>query len=578
LSKSETAETPPLQAVVNALQDWAAGSIGALGTQIWVADDLGFHLRSWTGRASDVDDRRCALGSCLDDQPRIGVHRLALPIALNDRHSAACVFLTPGLVTPEMLAPCQQRLLAMTAELEAALQRERIARLSGTARRSDGLRTCLALAHRLEHCAQLRPVLAEMHGALGEFLPAENFFVVLLDEARRWLHFEYFVDQFDVDENPIAFHEGRLQGSLSAIVVAAGRVVRGSSAELLAQAGVADTEESQQFGPSAHDWLGVPIMMAGEAQGAIVVQSYQPDVSFDDSTPSVLSMIAEAVAAALQRRRTREVLERTVRERTAELSNSLDALHATQRQLLEAEKHAALGRLVSGVAHELNTPLGTALTASTHLADALVHFEQQCRLGTMHRADLTAFTELVRNSAELQLRSLQRAIDLVQRFRQIAAGDRLGAAQPFELRSLLQELIGLLQPRLQAAGHQLHWNCPGGIVLLCAPDSWLELLRQLIDNAMNHAFGADTGGTIRLQISRSGDTLICRFSDDGKGFAEGAVARAFDAFFTTARQHGHVGLGLHLVHNIVTQVFGGTVQLSSSAGAGSELSWSVPLG
>lgn len=577
MNQPEASHPSRLQAVVTALQDWAAGGVGALGTQIWVADDLGFHLRAWCGRASEAADRHCALRCCLEGEPQISENALALPVVLHGRHSAACVFATSSTIAFDALAACRQQLATAASALDAALQRERIARLSGAARLSDGLRNCLALAHALEHCTQLRPGLAQLHQALGELLPAENFFVVLLDEARHWLHFEYFADQYDRDESPIAFHAGRLQGSLAAIVVAGGRLVRGSSAELLAQAGMADATESQQFGPNAHDWLGVPIVMAGESLGALVVQSYQPGQIFDDSTPGVLSMIAEALAAALHRRRVREALERTVQERTAALSRSLDALQATQRQLVEAEKHAALGRLVSGVAHELNTPLGTALTASTHIDEALARFEGQFRQGKLQASDLAALVDAARAGNDLQLRSLKRAIDLVHRFKQIATGNRMEAAQPFELKSLLQELIALLQPRIEAAGHQLHWDCPAGVVLICARDSWLELLQQLIDNALHHAFVAGCRGTLRLRIDLAGNAVVCRFSDDGRGFDADAVARAFDAFYTTARQRGHVGLGLHLVHNIVTQVLGGSIQLNSSPGTGSELVWTVPL-
>jgi GAF domain-containing protein len=369
---SEITATSKLQEAAIALHTWAAQALKVLSTQVWVADDMGFHPRAAVGRPSDDRDRDCARQCCIQGQVVVQGRLLAVPIPLTGQSHGACLFDWPPPHDPTLLSALTGQVEAASAGLDSALHSERLERLSGLARKSDLLRATLTLAHSLEHAAHLRTTMAQLHASLKALMYADNFFVVVLDEDRRHLIFEYAADLFDDREDPIEFHEGRMQGSLSAFVVAAGRLVRGSSLELMQQAGHMDRFKAHQYGPEAHDWLGVPMMAGNEAIGALVVQSYDPAIRFTDADPSILSMVADTVAAALHRRRLREALERTVAERTAQVEQSNQSLQVTvstleraMSELVQAEKLASLGSMVAGISHELNTPIGNALTVSS---------------------------------------------------------------------------------------------------------------------------------------------------------------------------------------------------------------------
>lgn len=571
---------PPVDAadaLLTTLLEAVAPAVAVLGVQVWAADDLGFHPRMVSGREPDDSDRALARRCCISGQPEQAAGVLAVPLRRADGHPGACVFGVDAAPDAAGVAACASHVVAATAALDEALQRARMARLSGSVHHCDQLRQTLAAAHAVENCSVLKPALAALHQALRGVLYAENFFVVVLDERREWLQFPYFCDPYDHFWESLPFHEGGLQGSLSAYVVGAGRVVRGTTAELLQQAGHSDTVEEDIFGPVAHDWLGVPMAVGGEVLGALVVQSYDPARRFDDGDPSVLSMVAEALAASLHRRRVRQALERTVAERTAELQaakeaaeGALAALRATQQQLLLAEKMASLGQLVAGVAHEVNTPLGVALTAASLLQVHTAEFERRAQEGALTRRGLADFLAIAGESSAMVLRNLERAAHLVQSFKQVSVDRTTDGRRRFQLDTYIGELLASMAALWRQRPVAVTLDCPSGIELDSYPGTLGQVLGNLLQNALLHAFGGDQGGEIRIAVAElDADWLAISVSDDGGGIPADLQQRIFEPFFTTRRNRGGTGLGLHIVFNLVHQKLGGRVTVSSEPGAGS---------
>lgn len=563
-----------LSSLISALAAMFCGRVQSL--QLWVDDDLGLHPRAWHGRVGGLRDRRLARQCGLLAAAQRIEHCIALPLALSDRRVGAVVAEFSAALLDEDVDRMVGWINQQQGLLDRLLSDDRLTRMSGVARRAEALRLALTAAHALEQVESLRDGFAALHRCLRELMEADNFFVVLLDEQREWLNFPYAYDQYDHNWEPISFRQGRLQGSMSAIIVAAGRVLRGSSEELLEQAGHGDTSDNDTFGPNASDWLGVPMLMGAEVSGAMVVQSYQPGFKFADEDPGALSMLAEASAAALYRRRVRETLERLVLERTSELrvardqaEQTLRELRITQKQLVMSEKMASLGQLVAGVAHEVNTPLGVALTAASLIDVQTQALDQRFREGRLTRGDMQRFVEQANESVSMVVRNLQRAAGLVQSFKQVSVDRVADERQRFVLADLLTELLDSSRSLWASRPIEVVLSCEPALELESYPTTLAQVVSNLIHNALIHAFAAQDAGRIEVSArAHCNDEVDIEVRDDGVGVPAEICDKVFEPFVTTRRNRGGTGLGLHIVFNLVTQTLGGHIELDSTPGQG----------
>ncbi len=277
---------------------------------------------------------------------------------------------------------------------------------------------------------------------------------------------------------------------------------------------------------------------------------------------------------AVARRRAEDEL-RASKERA---ESALADLRDTQRSLIEAEKLAALGGLVAGVAHEVNNPVGISLTVASSLARRCDSFAEEIKSGQLRKARLEEFIAGSREAAKQLVSNLERAGDLIQSFKQVAVDRSHEQRRQFDLRQSTSQIVASLRPGLKRAQIELLMEVPEHILLDSYPGAYGQVLTNLVLNAANHGFGDGRRGTIRLVARRSGeDAVELLFSDDGVGMSEEVQRRAFDPFFTTRRNQGGTGLGLHIVYNIVTRRLGGRITLTSALGRGASFRIVLPL-
>lgn len=264
-------------------------------------------------------------------------------------------------------------------------------------------------------------------------------------------------------------------------------------------------------------------------------------------------------------------------ERNRELAQTLDALHRTQAELVHSAKLASLGTLVAGVAHELNTPVGNALMAVTTLAEYQRDFERNVANG-ISRSALQAFMQTAHAAGDLLERNLIRTAELIQNFKQVAVDQASEQRRRFDLAQVLREIILAMEPMLRNSRCVVQNEVPEGIAMDSFPGPLGQVFINLINNALRHAFEGRAHGSIRIsaQLIRD-DRLSLQFADDGVGIAGEYVARVFDPFFTTKLGQGGSGLGLNIVHNIVTGVLGGQIEVHSEPGLGSVFRLELPL-
>jgi PAS domain S-box-containing protein len=269
--------------------------------------------------------------------------------------------------------------------------------------------------------------------------------------------------------------------------------------------------------------------------------------------------------------------EREVRRARDAAEAALQNLRETQNWLIEAEKLAALGRLVAGVAHEINNPLGTSLTVASSLERKTKLFAAETVQGTLRRSSLNEFVDAVRDaSAQLQ-ESLNRAAGLIHSFKQVASDRNNSDLRAFDLGDLTKQVAMGLRPALPKHGVALNVVCEQGLSISSYPGSYGQVLTNLFLNSIAHAFPDGQQGNIAIKVSASGaDDVEIIFSDDGCGMSPDVRRQAFDPFFTTRRHQGCTGLGLHIVYSVVTDRLGGQLRLSSEPGEGTDIRIILP--
>lgn len=282
-------------------------------------------------------------------------------------------------------------------------------------------------------------------------------------------------------------------------------------------------------------------------------------------------------------RRLNEELEQRVASRTrnleeakAELEASLEQLHKTQEELILSEKLAALGGLVAGVAHEINTPLGVGVTAGSFLEDKLQQLDADFRNGELKKSDLERFIKTGRESCSTILTNLTRAAELIKSFKQVAADQSSEIPRRFNLRQYIDEVLLSLRPKFKRTDHVIENHCPD-IALYSYPGAFMQIVTNLLLNALTHAYGEDEYGHIRIGGRVQGDRLTFTFDDDGHGIAPEIRGKIFEPFYTTMRGNGGTGLGLHIVFNTVTRTLGGTIHVESEVDGGTHFSITMPL-
>jgi len=259
----------------------------------------------------------------------------------------------------------------------------------------------------------------------------------------------------------------------------------------------------------------------------------------------------------------------------AKLNKVLDA---TREELIRKDKLAALGGLVAGVAHEINTPLGVAVTAASLAADRLREVEEAFLTGTLRRQDLQHGLAQAQEAARMTLGNLRRAADMIGNFKQIAVDQSSEAQRTVVLGPYIREVVGSLGPLYRRTPHRVVIDVRAEIELTTFVGAVSQVCTNLVHNALVHAFPDDRVGTVTIEIDRDGEhgaLLVVR--DDGVGMEPAVLRRVFDPFFTTQRGRGGSGLGMHIVHNLVTDLLGGAIEVSSTPNQGTRVTIRLPI-
>lgn len=268
--------------------------------------------------------------------------------------------------------------------------------------------------------------------------------------------------------------------------------------------------------------------------------------------------------------RERQSAEEQLQEKAQQLEQTLLNLQQAEAQLIQTEKMAALGGLVAGIAHEINTPIGIGVTAASLLMDKTIAFAEAVHSNTLRRSDLEKYLNIAQQSSQLTLTNLHRAAELIQSFKQVAVDQSSELKRVFNLKDYLTEVLVQLSPKLEATHHQIQIDGDDALHLNSYPGVISQIVTNFVINSLIHAYAVDQAGQMTLHFYRDGESIVLEYADDGSGIAPEHLGKIFEPFFTTRRGQGGSGLGLQIVYNLVTQKLGGTIHCISQLGEGTK--------
>ncbi|WP_196157126.1 sensor histidine kinase [Reinekea sp. G2M2-21] len=279
----------------------------------------------------------------------------------------------------------------------------------------------------------------------------------------------------------------------------------------------------------------------------------------------------------------RERLEQTVSERTAELRDtnatlleSLDQLKKAQAELIQNEKLVSLGTLVSGIAHEVNTPLGIAITAASHLAEEMRITRAALDEQKLTKSGFESFLDECNETEALLTNNLKRAAELIQSFKKVAVDQSSDQERQINLKQYLDEITLSLRPRLKRTGIEVVNEIPANIELTIAPGAVAQIFTNLIMNSIIHGFkDKPEGGRILFRALLGDHQIELIYEDNGVGMDESTLKRIYDPFFTTRRSEGGSGLGMNIVYNLVTSKLNGYIETTSQPGYGLKVTMTI---
>jgi signal transduction histidine kinase len=412
---------------------------------------------------------------------------------------------------------------------------------------------------------------ASLHSIIGELMTAKNFLIALTHPDSGEISIPYFADEKERLAPATRFPFGI--GMVSYVLQTRQAQLHDAGSFARLQAGGKVKE------PLGHtdiaSWIGAPMLVHDKAYGVLVVQSYDPTVVYTKAELDLLAFIASHVAVAMARMQADRAIRKakdSLEQQNAALALALTQLKDAQTELVRQEKLASLGQMVAGVAHEINTPLGICVTATSHLVQELKLTREELAAGEMTEDTLAGFFDIVDQSLRIMTTNTQRAAALVRSFKQVAVDQSSDNIRTFNLGTYLNEVLLSLQPKLKGRPVAVAVDCPKDLSLESFPGAVSQIVTNMVVNSLVHGFERDQAdkrrGHITIRAALEGEMVVFEYGDDGAGMDADTLAKLFDPFFTTKRGSGGSGLGGHILFNLVTNVLKGTLQVQSSPGQG----------
>jgi predicted ATPase/signal transduction histidine kinase/tRNA A-37 threonylcarbamoyl transferase component Bud32 len=324
--------------------------------------------------------------------------------------------------------------------------------------------------------------------------------------------------------------------------------------------------------------LCFPMIYQNQLMGIFYLENNLTSNVFTPDRLAVLKMLSAQIAISLENAKTMATLDTKVKIRTAELNAKVEELTQTRHELVQSEKMASLGRMVAGFAHEINTPIGVAVGASSTLQGYTGDINRLLEQEEVDEEELVSILESIEEASELTLSNLKRAANLINSFKRTAVDQSSETMRIFSVPELIQDIINNLQGKLKHTSIKIQVDCPQELKIYSLPGALEQILTNFIINSLYHGFeGGQLGGEINIQANEQDTHFYLTYTDTGKGITPEIKEKIFEPFFTTQRAHGGSGLGLYICYNIITSQLHGHITCDSEPGQGVKFTVDYPL-
>ena len=316
------------------------------------------------------------------------------------------------------------------------------------------------------------------------------------------------------------------------------------------------------------------IFFRGKNIGVISAAVYNTTIYLYLYCIAVICLILTVLLFFYRVRERNRMLQKT----NVKLNDLLDTLKDAQDQLVQSEKMSALGGLVAGIAHEINTPVGISLTASSFLEQKTKAIEDLLMSDNMNKGDLEKYLKTASEASSIILTNLKRGASLIQSFKQVAVDQSNEELRYFNFSKCIDETLLSLKPNFKRGGHSVEVHIDDDIYLTNYPGVFSQIFTNLVINSIKHGFGDEiTEGFMEIKASCGTEFLEIQYKDNGVGMDRETIAKIYDPFFTTKRSQGGNGLGMNIVYNLVTQKLKGEIQCKSVLSRGTTFSITIPV-
>lgn len=316
-------------------------------------------------------------------------------------------------------------------------------------------------------------------------------------------------------------------------------------------------------------YIGAPLYNSKQEVMGLIVSLYETPIKDDNEVETLFKIFSGRIAAELERRNYEISLEEKVRSRTLELSATVEKLKVTQEQLVESDKMAALGALVAGISHEVNTPLGISITTHSIISEEHRILNDKIANSKLSKKDMRHYNEVVGSSLDMLGDNLFRAKQLIENFKKTAVDQHYLEIEKINVKGYYNKLISTLNSVLKTKKASIKITGDDNINLPTYPGIHAQILTNLITNSIRHGFNTMENNKITIGIEIQNDIVEINYQDNGVGLSKEAKVHVFDPFFTTAREKGGVGLGMSIVYNLITQKLGGKIYINKKANGAS---------
>ncbi|WP_019614978.1 sensor histidine kinase [Psychromonas ossibalaenae] len=319
-------------------------------------------------------------------------------------------------------------------------------------------------------------------------------------------------------------------------------------------------------------YLAVPLLNSQKESIGLLVALYSKSITNRQQSTSILQLFSGRIAAEMHHIECRDKLqsantqlEQEAVKRRASLKNTLSILEYAKTKLVESEKLAALGDLVAGIAHEVNTPLGIAVTTHSIMESEYKQLNKKIQGNTLKMSDMQSYLSTVASSLELQVHNLERAKEILGNFKLTAAEQHILELENINIRDYYQRIIDTLRSSLKKKSASITLNASAQLHSMTYPGVHAQILINLINNSLLHGFNNNDNNQISIDIKdKGGNIFVVDYHDNGIGIDPKASDKIFEPFYTTAKEQGGSGLGMSIIHSLVTERLQGSVELINS--------------